>query len=174
MPFAIVKKGYDPKAVDEYINLQQQEHLDQMETAKDRQRMLSEEIEDLKNELAELKQNETRLVRLLSDLKTLADNVRAVTTAYRDEEMARLAAFRDKWVDYATTYLHQNLGDFADKLDEFAYEYARDLQRDLNENLFVMADPLWADYRAETDRTADFSQAPVYIDELLQKLQQKK
>ena len=171
--FDIVKKGYDPRAVEEYLRLRRQEHVDQLQTAKERARLLSEEVEDLRRQVDALKQNEARVTKLLCDVQALADNTRRATDAYRNEEMARLAQFRDKWTDYATTYLHQNLADFAAKLDEYAYDYAHRVQQNLNENLFLMADPLWADYRAECARTADYSQTPVLIDELLERLQRK-
>ena len=173
MQFATVKKGYDPKAVDEYISVKTQEHQDQLETAKKRNAMLSEEVEDLRREIDDLRRNEGRVSRLLMDIQALADHTQETAKRYAEAETERLTLFRDKWVDYATKYLHQNLTEFSQKLDEYAYDYAHRLQQNLSENLFLMSDPLWADYQAEQARTRDVSDAPIHIEELLARLQKK-
>jgi ABC-type transporter Mla subunit MlaD len=173
MQFAIVKKGFDPRAVEEYIAVSAKEHQDQLDTAKKRNALLSEEIEDLHRQLDELRRNESRVSRLLVDIQALADKTEQTVRQYAAAEQERLTLFRDKWVDYATRYLHQNLTDFADKLDQYAYDYAHRVQQNLSENLFLMSDPLWADYQAEQARTRDASDTPIHIEDLLARLQKK-
>lgn len=173
MRFDTVKKGYDPKAVDEYISVKAQEHQDQLHTAKERNAALAEEIEDLQRKLDEYRKNEGKISRLLLDLQTLAERTQETVDQYSAAETERLTLFKDKWVDYATHYLHQNLSEFADKMDEYAYDYAHRVQQNLCENLFLMADPLWADYQAEKARTRDASDAPIHVEELLARLKNR-
>jgi len=173
MQFELKKKGYDPQAVDQYISVKNEEHRDQLNTLKQRNALLTDEVAELRRANEALRGNEARITKLLSDAEALVEQVRQTVDAYREEEMDRLSSFRDKWTTYAADYLHDNLQDFAAKLDEYAFDYAKTLQRDLNENLFLMADPLWRDYQSEKARTEPFSAQPIHIEELLEKLKAK-
>jgi len=173
MRFNTVKKGYDPRAVEEYISVKAEEHQDQLNTAKQRVAALAEEVEELQRQLAEYRKNESKISRLLLDVQSLTERTQETAESYAQAETERLTLFKEKWVDYATHYLHQTLPDFADKMDEYAYEYAHRVRQNLAENLFLLADPLWADYQAEQARTKDASDAPVHIEDLLNRLQSK-
>jgi len=173
MRFATVKKGYDPKAVDQYIAVKSEEHKDQLETAKERNALLAQENEDLHRALEEMRRNEAKVTRLLMDIQSLLERTEHVAKQYAEQERERLLLFKDKWVEYATQYLHRNLSDFAEKMDDYAYQYAHRVQQNLSENLFLLSDPLWADYQAEQARTQGASDTPVHIEELLSRLQKK-
>ena len=173
MKFNTVKKGYDPRAVDEYISVKAEEHQDQLNTAKQRNVALAEEIESLHRELAEYRKSESKISRLLLDVQSLTERTEHAADQYAQAESERLTLFKEKWVDYATHYLHQTLPEFAEKMDQYAYEYAHRVRQNLSENLFLLADPLWADYQSEQARTRHVSDAPVHIDDLLSRLQSK-
>lgn len=173
MQFALVKKGYDPHAVDEYIAVKQQECKDKLETAKQRNALLSEQIEDLERELSAMRRNESQVTQLLVEARRMLAEAETTAHNYAEEEQSRLTQFRDKWVDYATTYLHTTLDDFAQRLTTYRDEYTRRVSERLSTNLFLLADPLYAEYRSEEARTATYSDAPVHIEELLEKLQKK-
>lgn len=173
MKFQTVKKGYDPKAVDQYISVKSEEHRDQLDTAKQRAALLVEENDALRREVEGLRRNEAKVTRLLIDVQTIAERAEHTADEYARLEAERLSQFKEKWVDYATEYLHRTLPDFADKLDAYSYDYAHRLKENLSQNLFLLSDPLWADYQAETKRTASSPGAPVHVEDLLARLQKK-
>ena len=172
MEFTRTRKGYNPTEVDEYIAAQHTRHEDQVETLKARVEMLTECNEELNRTLDAMRRNETRVTRLLTDVQAMAERAEQEAARYREEEMRRLELFRTKWVDYAAAYLGRELPDFTEKLLRYRDEFSAEFRHMLSTDLFLLSDPLYAEYHAERMRIKEDDSAPIHIEELLKKLRE--
>lgn len=169
-PFAIVRKGYDKNAVDEYINRLNAQYVGTQNTLKKKIELLEEDKAALSKETAAYKKKEQALADALLQAQDMVSQAKEHAKLLADAEKNRLETFCARWTTYAGQAMDDENPALCETLRSMQTEYAAKVAKALGQNLFCTIDALYPEYLAEQERIKGASQNAVHIEELLHKL----
>lgn len=125
MEFTVVKKGYSPKEVNEYIAAVKREYENAIVKQRERIKTLLEEKAETEKELAAHRNKSGQISKAIVSAVAKAEEIERLSRLKYNQEIARLKAFHEKWTRYYDRILDEypldarlkEAGDFNRRMD---------------------------------------------------------
>lgn len=100
MDFSVVKKGYSPKEVEEYIASLKREYDSTIVKQRDRIKAMLEEQETAQKELNAYREKSSQISKAIVSAVSKAEEIERLSHLKYSQEITRLKAFHEKWTKY--------------------------------------------------------------------------
>ena len=153
--FSTVKKGYNKREVEDYIEKSEHFLEEKISDLKERICALKEELEEAYKINEEFRKKEDKISRLLMKAMEMKEEIESEAKQQWQLEEDRLALFREKWIAFAELTRNTHQAEVCNTLNKIMKDAKAGLEIKIKENLNICKSPITQEFSNQAEREYD-------------------